>query len=333
MLYISLIVVLIGVIINYVLIPVLTPQYIVHDNGIVLITGASTGIGNHAAIHIAKNSNLLVLAGVRKDSDINSIKNLNIKNLQPIIIDVTKHDSNIHAYKEIQQIMNDKNLPFVALINNAGISRSIPIEFHTIEDIKFLFETNFFGVIDLCQIFLPELRKSKGRIINISSIAGLVTPTMSGIYSASKRALEGLSDGLRRETHNQGLLDFIIIIIIIIIIISYYYLGISISVVNPGYIKTPIFESGLKNSESVMEKISSEIENVYGALLQKRIKKREKEFKSAVGPEHSTTAITDALLNKKPLTRYACAYALGIFFKSINSIIILLLLLLLLLQQ
>ena len=60
-----------------------------------------------------------------------------------------------------------------------------------------------------------------------------------------------------------------------------------------------------------MEKISSAIENVYGDLLQKRIKKREKEFKTAVGPEHSTAAITDALFNPKPLTRYACANALG----------------------
>lgn len=291
MLLSAIITIVLGILVNYVLIPVLTPQYIVHENGIILITGASTGIGNHAAISIAKNKpNLLVLAGVRKEKDMDNIINLNIKNLQPIIIDVTQHDSNIHAYEEIKQLMKNSNLPFVALVNNAGISRSIPIEFHNIDDIKYLFETNFFGVIDLCQIFLPELRKSKGRIINISSIAGLVTPTMSGIYSASKRALEGLSDGLRRETHNQG---------------------ISISVVNPGYIKTPIFETGLKNSESVMEKISSEIENVYGDLLKKRINKREKEFNSAVGPDHSTEAITDALLNPKPLTRYACAYALG----------------------
>ena len=213
MLFISIIVSLISVIVNYIIIPLLTPQYIVHNEGIVLITGASTGIGNHAAIDIANKTNLTVLAGVRKEKDVELIKQLNIKNLRPIIIDVTSHESNVNALKEIQTIMKEENLKFIGLINNAGISRSIPVEFHTIDDVKYLFETNLFGVLDLCQLYLPLLRQSKGRIIQISSIAGLVTPTMSGIYSASKKALEALSDGLRREVREQE---------------------ISVSVVNPG---------------------------------------------------------------------------------------------------
>jgi short-subunit dehydrogenase len=213
MLFISIIVSLISVIVNYIIIPLLTPQYIVHNEGIVLITGASTGIGNHAAIDIANKTNLTVLAGVRKEKDVETIKQLNIKNLRPIIIDVTSHESNVNALKEIQTIMKEENLKFIGLINNAGISRSIPVEFHTIDDVKYLFETNLFGVLDLCQLYLPLLRQSKGRIIQISSIAGLVTPTMSGIYSASKKALEALSDGLRREVREQE---------------------ISVSVVNPG---------------------------------------------------------------------------------------------------
>lgn len=283
-------IVLLAIVVNYFIIPKLTPQYLVHNEGYVLITGASTGIGNHAAIDIATKTNLTVLAGVRKEKDIGIIKKLNIKNLQPIIIDVTSHESNLHAVAEIKNLMEENHLPFVALINNAGISRSIPVEFHHLEDVRLLFETNFFGLLDLTQLLLPSLRFSKGRIIQISSVAGLVTPTMSGLYSSSKKALEALSDGLRREIYDQG---------------------ISVSVVNPGYVKTPIFESGLKNSETAMESYSADIKQVYGKLLEKRISKREKEFNGAVGPEHSSKAIMDALKNPKPLTRYACAYALG----------------------
>jgi len=85
------------------------------------------------------------------------------------------------------------------VVNNAGISRTSPAEYHLVQDAKQVFDTNFFGVLDLVQLTIPLLRDSKGRIIMVSSLAGLIGRPLTSIYTASKFALEGLSDCLRRE--------------------------------------------------------------------------------------------------------------------------------------
>lgn len=166
-------------------------KFIVHKKGIILITGASTGIGRHAAEYLAnKYSTYLILAGVRKISDANEIKAMNIKNFEPFMIDITDHESCVNAIANLKEIMKKNNLPFIALVNNAGIAQFSPIEFHRIDSIRKMFDTNLFGAIDLVQLTLPLLRESKGRIINISSMAGVIALPTNGGYSSSKFALE-----------------------------------------------------------------------------------------------------------------------------------------------
>jgi short-subunit dehydrogenase len=149
----------------------------------VLITGASTGIGRHAAEHLARtHQDLIILAGVRKDSDAANIREMKIANLIPIIVDVNKADSCIHCLEEITSMSRSRQIPFVGLVNNAGIGRNIPAEYHPIEDAKRLFETNVFGVIHMTQLFIPLLRASKGRIVTVSSIAGLVGAPLRTVY-------------------------------------------------------------------------------------------------------------------------------------------------------
>jgi NAD(P)-dependent dehydrogenase (short-subunit alcohol dehydrogenase family) len=141
-------------------------EYVVAETGVIVISGASSGIGRHAAINLAEKG-YVVFAGVRKETDANSIRNLQIKGLYPVILDVTKHDSCVTAFQSVKQFSEENKLPIVALVNNAGVSRKMPAEIHHLDDIRRVFDTNFFGMIDLTQIFIPALRESKGRIVMI----------------------------------------------------------------------------------------------------------------------------------------------------------------------
>lgn len=143
----------------------------VHTDGVVLVTGASSGIGRDAAVRLAE-SGYHVFAGVRTEEDARKVLNLQVTNLFPVMLDVTSHASCIEAVATVALYSGEKNLPVVALVNNAGISRRIVAEFHDIDDIRKVFDTNVFGLIDITQLMIQLLRNSNGRIVMISSIAG-----------------------------------------------------------------------------------------------------------------------------------------------------------------
>lgn len=149
----------------------LRKEYTVHTAGAVLVSGASSGIGRDAAVRLAA-AGYTVFAGVRKSSDAEKLLNSKVPNLLPVMLDVTDHASCAAAIRTVSQHVEDKRVPFVGLVNNAGISRRGIAEFHSLEDARAVFDTNVFGLIDLTQLALPLLRKSRGRIVMISSIAG-----------------------------------------------------------------------------------------------------------------------------------------------------------------
>jgi NAD(P)-dependent dehydrogenase (short-subunit alcohol dehydrogenase family) len=268
-------------------------EFKVHSEGIVLITGASTGIGRHAAEQLASKHPYLVLAGVRKESDAKAIRLLEIDNLQPIILDVTSHDSCVQAVNQIRSITAETKLPFIGLVNNAGIGRTIALEYHTIEDARKVFDVNFYGVLDLVQLTLPLLRASQGRIVMISSVAGYVATPLTGIYSASKFALEGFSDSLRRE-----MLPF----------------GVSVSLVQPAFVKSAIHTSDASASADLVKspEIFSEMQKLYGRFFTAdKESARALELETADEPTVTSDAIEKALTVAYPETRYAVARASG----------------------
>jgi NAD(P)-dependent dehydrogenase (short-subunit alcohol dehydrogenase family) len=115
-----------------------------------------------------------VYAGVRRDKDVGMITELGKSNLFPLLVDVSSHPSCVQAIEFLTQETQRLGLPFVALVNNAGVSRKLPVEFHELSDAKRVFDTNYFGVLDMVQLSLPLLRKSQGRIIMTSSITGFI---------------------------------------------------------------------------------------------------------------------------------------------------------------
>ncbi len=162
---------------------------------VVLITGASTGIGRCCAEHLAK-SGYCVFGAQRRTPE----------NDQPgvewIPMDVDQDDS---VNRGVQTVF-ERAGRIDAVINNAGWGLMGSVEDTAIEEAKAQFETNFFGVLRVCRVALPILRRQGGgTIVNISSLAGLLGLPFSGMYSASKFALEGVSESLRLETRRQGI--------------------------------------------------------------------------------------------------------------------------------
>lgn len=271
-------------------------EYKVHTSGIVLVTGASSGIGKDVAEYLAEHHNFLVLAGVRKESDFLNFTKEHKRNLRPFMVDVSSHESCATAADQLKTIMAEHSLPFVALVNNAGVGRFAPIEFDDLAGAKKLFDTNVFGLMDLTQQVLPLLRASNGRIVMVSSLAGFISSPFSGVYAASKFALEALSDALRRELAAHG---------------------VSVSVVQPGYVKTQIIATSRKSSEEQYQEKGSQMLAVYPGVAKRA--GMEAMMEKMAGPELTTTpAIVHALVSAFPKTRYPVAQAMGMSAATIS---------------
>lgn len=154
-----------------------------------------------------------------------------------------------------------------------------------------MFEVHLFGPMALTQRLLPELRKNKGRIVNLSSITALVVLPTGSAYGASKLAVEGVSDGLRRE-----LADF----------------GVSVSIVIPAYVNTAIFGKVTESINKDVE-LSPAIMDVYGYFFRPEKRRKDRaQVDKASPPSVTTDAITHALTSPCPKTRYIVANVNGI---------------------
>jgi len=187
-----------------------------HKNKWVVVTGASTGIGRASAELLASHG-FNVYAGVRKESDLQEFKQMD--RVQPLKLDVTKPDEVQAAF----QYIHDKGTGLYGLVNNAGIARGGPLMDLPDKDLVAQFEVNLMGVHRVSRAMFPLLLASKGRIIMISSDSGFFATPFFGPYCASKFALEGYSDALRRE-----LLPF----------------GVKVVIIQPGRVTTPIWNKG-----------------------------------------------------------------------------------------
>ena len=161
---------------------------------VILITGASRGIGRATAQLLAEQGHTVY--GTSRDPD-----NVVIHNVRMLRLDVTSNGSALAA---VQSVVG-KSGRLDVLINNAGISMFGALEEISVEQAQALFDTNFFGVLRMVNYALPVMRQQgEGKIINISSIAGLTGVPYLGIYAASKHALEGYTESMRYEVKQFG---------------------------------------------------------------------------------------------------------------------------------
>ncbi len=250
------------------------------DDTAVVVTGASTGIGEATALHL-DSLGLRVFAGVRRDQDGERLRRQASNRLTPIPLDVTNPDQVAAAARQVGEAVQDSRL--AGIVNNAGIAVAGPVEFVPLEQWRTQLEINVLGVVSMVQAFAPLLRESQGRIVTVGSLGGRLAQPIAAPYCASKHALEAISDALRLELRPWG---------------------ISVSLIQPGAVKTPIWDKGLRAGAELLRSAPTEVRTLYGAAVDIATKMAIHESETGVDPIQVARAIEHALLSSKPRTRY-----------------------------
>jgi NAD(P)-dependent dehydrogenase (short-subunit alcohol dehydrogenase family) len=257
---------------------------------IIFITGAGRGIGFALVRHFL-NQGHQVFAAVRSSPPALDELRKKHETLQIVEMDVTKEDQLIQVANQLASTLSG-NEAFI-LINNAGISGGGPFELMTSQHWQDMFNVNVMGLVNVTRVFLPQVRRTKGRIINIGSMSGRVASPFVSSYSSSKYAVRAVNDSLRRELGP---------------------LGVSVILIEPGPIATDIWSSSMTNSQKMMENASPEILKVY----QKNIDKLEKEIRniesSTVSVEYLTPFVDEAVNSPHPKPYYRVGKNIGFIF-------------------
>jgi NAD(P)-dependent dehydrogenase (short-subunit alcohol dehydrogenase family) len=243
-------------------------------SGTVLVTGASTGIGEATALHL-RELGFDAVAGVRKDEDAERLRG---HGLRTVGLDVTDADSIAAGRDELA------GRPLAGLVNNAGVAVAAPLEFLPLDQLRRQLEVNLIGHVAVTQAFLPSLRAASGRIVNVSSIGGRVSMPLMGAYTMSKFGLEAFSDSLRRELLPQG---------------------VNVIVVEPGGVKTPIWRKGGELADQMIADMPAEATRLYGRMIDRlraltvRIAQQ-----TGIAPQEVAEVIATALTARHPRARY-----------------------------
>ena len=167
------------------------------DPKVVLITGCSTGIGRATAERLARAGHTVYATARRPES----IEDLKESGCRTLALDVTSEESMSAAVAAVEEAEGGIG----ALVNNAGYSQNGAVETVPLADVRAQFETNVFGLLRMCQLVLPGMRRrGEGRIVNMSSMGGRLTLPGGGIYHATKHAVEAISDAMRFEVSGFG---------------------------------------------------------------------------------------------------------------------------------
>ncbi len=245
---------------------------------VVIITGASAGIGEASARMLARQGAIIVLAARRKerlDQLKGEIEAAGGRALA-IAADITDAAGRERLVSETLAAFGRID----ALVNNAGYGQRGPIEMVPVEAIRENFETNLFSLIALTQLVIPVMRRqASGRIVNISSVAGRIARPLSSIYDATKHALEAISDGLRGE-----LAPF----------------GIKVVVIEPGFIVTEFLGVANERARDVIEQDSP-----YKPFFEGFAEGYQRIRKMAGRPDDIAELVLKALTLDRPRPRYA----------------------------
>lgn len=243
----------------------------------VVVTGASTGIGHTTCMDLASRG-IPVYAGVRKQSDFD--KWSDIEGVHPLMLDVCDA-AQIAAAAE--QVTREHPGGIRGLVNNAGIAVAAPLAIIPIDAFEQQMDVNVTGLLRVTQVFLPLMRPGS-RLINVSSMAGKVSFPGAGAYHASKHAVEAISDTLRLELKSSG---------------------IKVSVIQPGRIATPIWQSSRNTAEGLLRRIPPEQFAPYKKLMDAVAKSVSGAERNGASPVLCAKAIYAALTARRPRTRYA----------------------------
>ena len=248
----------------------------------VLITGCSTGIGRATAERLVRSGHTVYATARRLEA----IEDLKAAGARTLALDVNSEQSMQAAVAAVEEAEGAVG----ALVNNAGYSQSGAVEGIPLDSLRSQFETNVFGLVRMCQLVLPAMRRQgHGRIVNVSSMGGRLTFPGGGAYHATKHAVEALSDALRFEVAG---------------------FGVAVSIIEPGLIKTHFAETAVGSvpqedgpyavfNTAVSAATAGAYEGPFGKL--------------GGGPDAVAKAIEKAITARRPKTRYRVTASARVF--------------------
>ena len=245
-----------------------------------LVTGAGSGIGEACAKRLS-GMGWRVFAGVLDESQRAHIEQSRLPRTTPLVLDITDADAITAAARIIASEVGERGL--AGLVNNAGIGVMGPLEYVPIERLRLQLEVNLVGHVAVTQACLPLLRRATGRIVNIASMAGRLSMPMLGPYSASKFAMEAISDALRQELLTWNM---------------------HVACIEPALIDTPIL-SGSQAAAAATLAAMPEIGRERYSPLFDSIKRSTKFNTVASPPDVVALAVAHVLTARRPKTRYA----------------------------
>ncbi len=245
----------------------------------IVITGCSSGFGRLTALQLARQG-WHVFGTVRKEDDkeslTNALEDVYKEHMTPVVCDIT----NAEQVASLAQMVATATPRLDALLNNAGTAFAAPLELISLEDLTAQFEVNVIAQLRVTQALLPLLKSAKGTIINVSSISGKVSTPVIGAYSASKFAIEAISDTLRLE-----LAPF----------------GVRVVIIEPSSSPTNIWQTSMKRS---LEKLEPHRVGEYAKLLTTFEKLANALSKRGFPPQRFVDTVVRILANPKPRIRY-----------------------------
>jgi NAD(P)-dependent dehydrogenase (short-subunit alcohol dehydrogenase family) len=242
-----------------------------------LVTGASTGIGRATALRLDA-AGWRVFAGVRREEDAQALREAGSPNLTPLLVDVTDADQIAAAAATITAEPGGLD----GLVNNAGVAIPSPLETIPMDDFRRQIEVNLSAHVAVTQAMLPAIRKARGRIVFISSIGGRIAFPLTGAYHAAKFGIEAVGDVFRQELRPWD---------------------ISVSIVEPGSIDTPIWNRGEATADEIGTR-SPQREALYGKAIESYRKVVKSTAERGIPPEKVAKTIEHALSASRPRSRY-----------------------------
>jgi NAD(P)-dependent dehydrogenase (short-subunit alcohol dehydrogenase family) len=232
-----------------------------------LVTGASSGIGAACAVRLV-NAGWRVLAGVRRVGDAPD-------GTEEVLLDVTEPEQIREAGERLDELDG--------LVNNAGIALAGPLEFVPPEELRHQLEVNLVGQVAVTQAVLPALRRARGRIVFMGSIAGRSALPFLAPYAASKHALEAVADSLRLELRP---------------------FGIHVSIVEPGTIKTRIWSTSATRADELIAAADGRLDELYGERIAAFRQIALRRGAAGAPAEAVANVVVDALTAERPHSRY-----------------------------
>jgi short-subunit dehydrogenase len=248
-----------------------------------LITGATSGIGRYAALHLARRGHRVIASGRRPDAlaDLSAEAGSAGLDLATVRLDVTDRTSIADARGRILELTDGRGVD--ALINNAGYGHAGPMSEVSDADLRAQYDTNVFGLMAVTRAFLPEMiARRAGRIVNVSSVGGRLTLPFFGAYNSTKYAVESMSDALRLELAP---------------------LGVRVVLIEPGIIRSNFADRSLGIADRY-----GDADNPFAPAVQVFQRATEASDRLAVSPRSVARAMARAIERRRPAARYIAPF-------------------------